>query len=140
MKDNITDPVILSIVEFTKICLEKKEMPCFYANWEEISKFFFNQTNNFPHLFDNMRFDTNGHYPKSDRLEENFSELTACKLLYTIAPQEKVYLASKNLDDGKKEKNKKIIRIAQEFYNLFKCSQEGKLGEHTSFNLLENLL
>ena len=116
-----TEPIINTYNAFAKICLDKNQEPFFRYNSIEQNEFFYDMKKNY-NEFEKLVFDTNGHSPFSDTIDEaRFDLMISGKWNYIGIMYEKVLLTKKSIEeDFEKIENKEtFLEIGQKFYNKF---------------------
>jgi hypothetical protein len=136
-----TDAIFNSFSAFAKFCIDKKEIPYFMHDSNDIDKFFYDMKKKYPKEFKMVDFNTNGGKPSSYTISEAMSDMLTCGYLFSLTPRFNPHIVSKNaLKWFEEVENKEAhLNIAKKMYNKFGCNQSGNIGEHTKFTSLEKI-
>lgn len=128
-------PISFSIAAFTKLCVDKKEIPCFRGKNKYLISFFKEIKKEYPLEFESILF-YNGH---SEELDEEMFRLENSRLVYSWGvdcdPYEAdagmLILYSKYMPA---EKQEIFDSIGKKMYERCGCDSNGSLGEHSKFS------
>lgn len=136
------DPIINSFAAFANLCKDNKEKTYFKYDYEEVNKFFYEMKQEYPKEFEMVLFNTNGHQPFSETIDDAKMMMLTCGYLYSLGVKFNPHVISKkSLKEFDKVKDQEIyLDIAKRFYDKFGCDENGESGKHTKFNSLEEIL
>ena len=136
------DPIINSFAAFANLCIDNNEKPFFKYDSSEINKFFYEMKQEYPKEFEMVGFNTNGHTPFSNEVDDAKTMMLICGYIYSYSPRFNPHVISKkSLKEFDKIKDQEIyLDVAKRFYDKFGCDKNGEVGKHTKINNLEDLL
>lgn len=136
-----TDSIINSFAAFANFCISNKEVPYFKYDSIEVDKFFYDMKKEHPREFEMVSFNTNGHTPFSQDVDDAKMMMLTCGYLYSLSIKFHPHIISKRaLKEFNKIENKEIyLKIAKRFYDKFSCNMDGDVGKHTNFKNIEEI-
>jgi hypothetical protein len=139
------DIIRYTLALFTQLCVEKGERPCFISDSRKIDQFFYERKNQYPEMFGRMLFARDDGYPNScGEIADVFVALKMAGKLYSYGHRFNPYETSREilfLIERINPKEKKVYQdIAKKFYDDLSCDKDVRLGQHTDFESLEELL
>jgi hypothetical protein len=141
------DIIRYTLACFTELCVEKKERPCFISDSRKIDKFFYKRTKEYHEMFKRMLFDINGgedNPVSNNEIADVFVALQMAEKLYSYGIRFNPYETSREIlplmEKINPEEKEVYQDIAKKFYADLSCDRDAKLGQHTKFERLEELL
>lgn len=114
-------PVQKILAYFTKICIDKEEIP--YFDRGRLVSFFHDNKRNYPLVLGNIRF--NEFYVTSEDIEEELFHLMCCRMLCSWGPDFHPHQTSKAMlivyNKIPDEEKKKLSELANKFYENVGC-------------------
>jgi len=118
-------PIQATLAYFTKICYDKKVIPCF--DMRKINDFFYSIDKEYPDLFE--------YVVTPDNIHDEMSSFEISRIIQSIFPNLHPHFMTRAgllvYEKHKHEYSKEIPEIAQKFYDKLSCDLEGRLGKHT---------
>jgi len=132
-------PIQKTLACFTKICIDKKEIPCF--DGQNLINFFYKNKKDYPEILGNIHF--NEIYRTSEQIDLELWSLEVSRMVVSWGLDFHPYETSKAMlikyDKIPADEKKKLNKLAKKFYKILGCNRSGRHKKHTKFNSLDNL-